>query len=72
MEIVHMPHLENKTIYTEKNTKQVFSDEISEQLLSEKKYYALNLDGLEKDKPNLCLFQKTSNSYPLWIDSGPI
>jgi len=33
--------------------------------------YILDIDGIEKDKPNLCTFQKLSKKYDLWLDSGP-
>ena len=35
------------------------------------KIYILDLDGIDKDKPNLCTFQRLSNSYDLWVDFGP-
>jgi hypothetical protein len=33
--------------------------------------YILDLDGIDKDKPNLCTFQKSSSDYELWVDFGP-
>jgi len=33
--------------------------------------YILDLDGIEKDKPNLCTFQRLSPLYELWVDFGP-
>lgn len=35
------------------------------------KIYILDLDGIEKYKPNFCTFQKLSDSYDLWVDFGP-
>lgn len=35
------------------------------------KIYILDLDGIDKDKPNLCTFQRLSSSYDLWVDFGP-
>ena len=33
--------------------------------------YILDSDGIKKNKPNLCLLQKLSKKYKLWIDQGP-
>jgi uncharacterized protein related to proFAR isomerase len=33
--------------------------------------YILDHDGINKNRPNLCLFQKLSKKYNLWVDTGP-
>lgn len=33
--------------------------------------YILDIDGIEKDKPNYCVYQRLVGSYDLWIDNGP-
>lgn len=33
--------------------------------------YFYDIDGIEKDKPNLCFYQRISKSQKIWIDSGP-
>jgi len=33
--------------------------------------YILDQDGIEKNKPNLCIYQKLSKAHELWIDAGP-
>ena len=33
--------------------------------------YVLDIDGIKKDKPNYCIYQKLSKSFDLWIDCGP-
>lgn len=33
--------------------------------------YLLDHDGINKNRPNLCLFQKLSKKYNLWVDTGP-
>lgn len=38
---------------------------------TDKTLYILDLYGINKDKPNLCTYQKLSKDYDLWIDSGP-
>ncbi|MDH7506628.1 MAG: hypothetical protein QHH15_02415 [Candidatus Thermoplasmatota archaeon] len=35
------------------------------------KLYILDLDGIEKNMPNLEFYQKISSLYDLWIDCGP-
>ena len=44
---------------------------ISQFIKDEEKLYILDLDGIEKDKPNLCTFQKISPNYQIWVDCGP-
>lgn len=33
--------------------------------------YLYDIDGIEEDKPNLCLYQKISQFQKMWIDAGP-
>ncbi len=44
---------------------------ISEYIKEDELLYILDLDGIEKGKPNLCTFQKLSSKYQLWVDCGP-
>jgi len=46
-------------------------ESISQYIKEGEKLYILDLDGIEKNKPNLCFYQKLSNSYDLWIDCRP-
>ena len=46
-------------------------NEILDQFDKDVKIYVLDGDGIEKDKPNLCLYQKLSKAHPLWVDTGP-
>jgi hypothetical protein len=67
MEIIPCIALKN---YNIKN--QLISSETISQFIKEgEKLYILDLDGIEKNKPNLCFYQKISNSYDLWIDCRP-
>lgn len=45
--------------------------EVLKEIDENEKIYILDLDGIEKDKPNLCTFQRLSSSYDLWVDFGP-
>lgn len=70
MEIIPLITLKRRTIL---DTNQKTTDTKEIELTSEgEKIYVLDHDGIERDKPNLCLFQHTSNKYALWIDSGPV
>lgn len=55
-----------------KITNQSISYEnISNFIKEGEKLYILDLDGIEKYKPNLCAFQKLSSNFQLWVDCGP-
>jgi len=46
-------------------------ENILEKIAENSLLYVLDIDGIEKDKPNYCTYQKLSKSFDLWIDSGP-
>jgi len=70
MEIIPLITLDGRKII-ETNQKTTDAKEIKK-LNKDEKVYIFDYDGLEKDKPNLCLYQNTSKLYTLWIDSGPV
>jgi hypothetical protein len=45
--------------------------DISNTMEDDEDLYILDYDGIEKDKPNLCTYQKYSGNYKLWVDYGP-
>jgi hypothetical protein len=60
------------TMKKRKIIKNAFSTkEITDELNEINKVYILDLDGIEKDKPNLCTFQRLSVTHDLFVDSGP-
>ena len=67
MEIIPFITLKNRKIINS----TISLDKLSQYTKEEEKLYILDLDGIEKDKPNLCTFQKISSNYQLWIDCGP-
>ena len=67
MELIPIISLKNNKIIDE----NISVDNISQYFKEEEKIYVLDLDGIDKNKPNLCLYQKLSDSYDLWVDSGP-
>lgn len=68
MEIIPLIKLKKRKILGHFNSSP---KEILKEIDENKKIYILDLDGIEKDKPNLCTFQKLSDSYDLWVDFGP-
>ena len=70
MEIIPLITLEKRMIL-DTNQKTTEAKEIKK-INENNKIYILDKDGIEKDKPNLCLFQKISGNYSLWIDSQPV
>ena len=55
----------------ELKNKKIQNSELLENINEEDLLYIIDLDGIEKDKPNLCHYQKLSKKYQLWIDNAP-
>lgn len=53
------------------NETRLSLETLLKQVEENKTIYILDIHGIEKDKPNLCIYQKISASYDLWIDNGP-
>src|SRR4030042_4855506 len=53
------------------NNKKIQNSERLEKLTEDDLLYVIDLDGLEKDKSNLDIYQKLSKKYQLWIDAAP-
>ena len=68
MEIIPVIKIKKRDL-TEKQSE--FLKELSDKGEYEKPLYILDLYGIEKDKPNLCTYQKLSKDFNLWVDSGP-
>jgi hypothetical protein len=69
MEIISLIHLKKRKIVLQDVSLTI--TQLKEQLKKDNKLYILDLDGIERNKPNLCLYQKLSQDYRLWIDAGP-
>jgi len=68
MEIVPLIKLKKRKIL---GYPKSFLKDILKEINEDEKIYILDLDGIEKDKPNFCTFQSLSDSYDLWVDFGP-
>ncbi len=71
MDLIPLIHMKNRKIHAEKTEISVPLKEFLKKVDEEKKIYILDLDGIEKDKPNLCTYQRLSDAYELWVDFGP-
>ena len=58
-------------IYLEEGKNPIAFKEFLKKFEEERKIYILDWDGIEKDRPNLCTFQRLSPLYDLWVDFGP-
>lgn len=64
MEIIPLIKLEDKKIIKENEN---FLDSLEDDAL----IYIYDTDGIEKDKPCLCIYQNLSKKYSIWVDSAP-
>lgn len=53
------------------NNKRIQDSELLDKLNDEELVYLIDLDAIERDKPNLDIYQKLSKKYQLWIDNAP-
>jgi len=70
MEIIPLINLKKGKMVEPKYLENVSLNELLEQFKDDK-LYILDHDGIEKNKPNLCLYQKLSKHHELWVDAGP-
>ena len=66
MEIIPLIRIQKRKILTNQPEKTIL-----DQLKDDEILYIYDLDGIERDKPNLCTFQRVSKSHQIWADSGP-
>lgn len=71
MKFVPLIHLQKRKIFDGKDGKQLSFNELLDLSDKDKIVYVLDKDGLEKDKPNLCLYPKLSEHLNIWVDAGP-
>lgn len=71
MKIIPLIHLKKRKILLEKEGDLISLDDLLEKFNKDRKIYVLDLDGIEKYKPNLCLYPKLSEKYNIWVDAGP-
>lgn len=71
MEIIPLIYVENRNIYTKREGRRISLTEILKQNGKNNKIYVLDIDGIEKNKPNLCTYQRLVPTHEIWVDAGP-
>jgi len=71
MEVLPIIYLHKREIYDKMEGEAVPLNALFDVLPPDEKVYVYDRDGLEKDKPNLYLYQKLSQRHTLWVDGGP-
>lgn len=71
MEIIPTIYLENRKIQIEKNGANISLDKVLENVDKDKEIYFFDIDGIEKNKPNICTYQKIAEKRDVWVDTGP-
>ncbi|MFO7677141.1 MAG: hypothetical protein R6V50_01985 [Thermoplasmatota archaeon] len=71
MKIIPLLYFKKRKIYTNTNKEQISTQEIINSIEKETNVYFIDYDGIEKNKPNFCTYQRISSHYKLWVDYGP-
>lgn len=70
MDIVPLIHIYKKKI-VKSNYNNFENFKALLQKYKDEYIYIFDHDGINKNRPNLCIFQKLSKNHDLWVDSGP-
>ena len=68
MNIIPLLKMKNRKTLDEKSS---LADDVLKEFDEEQMIYILDFDGIDKNKPNLCTFQKVSKNHSIWADTGP-
>ncbi len=71
MEIIPLIYLKKRKIVAEKEGDWLSINEVLERVDKDEKIYVLDIEGIEENKPNLCLYPKLSENHKIWVDAGP-
>ena len=71
MDFIPLIYMKDRKIHTGKTSDAISIIDFLKQAKEIKKIYILDLDGVEKDKPNLCTYQRLAGQIDFWVDSGP-
>lgn len=71
MEVTPLIYMKNRKIHEEKDGPPVTLDEVIKIIDKDEKIYVLDIDGIEKNKPNLCTYQTIPGRFQIWVDTGP-
>jgi len=70
MDIIPLIHIYKRKIVNS-NYNDFENFKILLQKYKDEYIYIFDHDGINKNQPNLCIFQKLSKNHDLWVDSGP-
>ena len=68
MDIIPLIKMKNQETIDEKTS---LVDDLLKEFNEEQIIYILDYDGINKNKPNLCTFQRVTKNHPIWVDTGP-
>ena len=71
MKFIPLIYMKDRKIYPGKTSDPIPIIDLLKQAEKIKKIYILDLDGIERDKPNLCTYQRLAGQIDFWVDSGP-
>lgn len=71
METVPLIHFNKRKMYDEEKGDILSLNDVLDRVNKEEEIYFLDIDGIEKDKPNLCTYQRISEHCKIWADTGP-
>lgn len=71
MDLIPLIYIKRMKIRIGKNSDPMVLKDFLKLTEDKKKIYIFDMDGLEKDKPNLCTYQRLSSFLDLWVDNGP-
>ncbi len=71
MDLIPLIYMKDRKIHTGKTSDPISIIDFLKQAEEIKKIYILDLDGIERDKPNLCIYQRLAGQIDFWVDSGP-
>lgn len=71
MEFIPLVYIKDRKIHPGKTSNPISISELLKQTMKIKKLYIFDIDGIERDEPNLCIYQKLAGQIDFWIDSGP-
>ena len=70
MDLIPLIQMKNRRIFLTEKSNDISYKEVLSQIEGEKKLYILDFDGIKKDRPSLCTYQRLSGIIDFWADSG--
>ena len=71
MDLIPLLTLNKRKIFTGPSKKTITTNELLHQIKNDTPTYFYDQDGITKDKPNLCIYQKIGTKIQVWTDAAP-